>query len=135
VLLRTLYGEAFVPAVLPLRILLVEVTLAGAAAVLAQGFHAAGRPGVAALVLGSSVAVALGALLCLVPRFGMLGAAAAMLAGTAWHLAGLSALFRPVLGAPLPRLLPRAGDLAPLYRLARLRTPHTPLAPAAIGRR
>lgn len=111
-LLLWLYGEAFAAAILPFQILLAETVLSNAARILAQAYSGSGRPGVVTLVESAAVAVSFGAMLLLVPRFGLIGAALAMLLAGLLRLAAVLAGFRLVLGLGLPRLVIGRADLA-----------------------
>jgi hypothetical protein len=107
-----LYGEAFLPAVTPLRILLAEAVVTGATNVIVQAYNATGRPGRASVLFAINIAVAGAAMVVLVPAFGAAGAAAAALAGALVRLGCALAGIPIVLRHPLPRLLPDRRDLA-----------------------
>ena len=100
-----------------LPILVAEAIVAGLAQVLLQGFLAAGRPGVATMVLGLGLAGSVPLFLVLVPAFGVVGAAIALLGGSSLrvllHGAGLP------LGAAAAGAAPcgsRGEDLVDLAR-------------------
>ena len=88
-----LYGHAFGPAVLPMLILLVGLTVEGLAAVCSAYLWGAGRPGANSWGMGLGVVATVGLDLALVPHYGAVGAAVASSAAyflTAMLLTGLS---------------------------------------------
>jgi O-antigen/teichoic acid export membrane protein len=114
-LIRLVYGPAYAGAVLALRILVVEVVLAGLTYVLAQAFMALGRPGVVTLLQAIGLAISFPLMLLWIPRFGIAGAALALLCSTAARLSlvliGLNVMF----GRSRLSLLPRAEDMRTLW--------------------
>lgn len=116
VLIAWLYGSAYAAAGVILPILVAEAIVAGLAQVLLQGFLAAGRPGVATMVLGLGLAGSVPLFLALVPRFGVTGAAVALLAGSLLRVAFTIAAYRPVLRVPAPRLWFGGDDRLDLAR-------------------
>jgi O-antigen/teichoic acid export membrane protein len=119
-LVRLVYGEAYTAAGHLLPLLVCEVVLAGIVWVLLQGFMAAGRPGVATLVQVGGLALSLPIFLVLVPAFGPMGAAAALLASTAARLVLALIGYRLCLDVATPRVWVGWSDLADLasYRSA-----------------
>jgi O-antigen/teichoic acid export membrane protein len=111
VAIRILFGRAFVAAVPAVEILLVEATLSGVVATLAQGFIATGRPATMSVLQGAGLGTAVLAMLVLVPRLGICGAALSLLISTTLRLAALWFAYPVVLHAPLPRLVIGADDL------------------------
>ena len=93
-LITWLYGPAYAPAGVILPILVAEAVVAGLAQVLLQGFLAAGRPGVATVVLGLGLAGSVPLFLVLVPAFGVTGAAVALLGGSLLRVAFTVAAYR-----------------------------------------
>lgn len=124
ILLSRLYGASFAPAGGLLRILVCEVVLAGIAQVLLQGFLAAGRPGVATLIQLSGLALSVPVFLTLVPIYGALGAAIALLTSTSMRLLLTVAAYPAFLQVPMPRVWIGPADLADLatYRGAFIRS-------------
>jgi O-antigen/teichoic acid export membrane protein len=117
-LLRLLYGRQFSAAGVTLQILLVEVTISGLVYVLAQAYMALGRPGIVTIVqlVGLSLSVPL--MLLLIPRWGINGAATALLASTIARFVFVYFGFGWFLHIRRPGLIPRVSDvLAILHRL------------------
>lgn len=115
-LLRWLYGPAFSAAIQILPILVCQVIVAGLVYVLLQGFLAAGRPGVATGVQLAGLAVSVPLFLVLVPRFGLVGAALALLMSASVRLLLTVVCYRFILHVPAPRVWIDATDLADLAR-------------------
>lgn len=113
-LLRWLYGPSFSAANVILPILLVEMILSGLAFIFVQGFLAAGRPGTATLIQTVSVASSIPIFLVLVPAFGLVGAAVALLIASTIRLLITMVLYKPVLKVPVPRLWVDGTDIADL---------------------
>lgn len=111
-IIRLLYGEEFLPAVTPLRILLAEAVVTGATNVIVQAYNATGQPGRTSMLFSINIAVAALAMLVLVPAFGVAGAAAAALIGALVRLGCALAGIPIVLRHPLPRLVPGRRDFA-----------------------
>jgi O-antigen/teichoic acid export membrane protein len=110
-LLVFLYGPEYRGAASILRILVIEVILAGVTQVLSQPFMALSRPGVitALQVIGLLLTIPL--MVVLVPRLGIEGAALALLLSTTARFAFVLASFSRFLNLPHPGLLPRGADL------------------------
>lgn len=109
-LLTLLYGNEYRPATTILRILVVEVILAGITQVLSQAFMALGRPGVITTlqVLGLGMTVPL--MLILVPRMGISAAALSLLLSTLARLAFVLWSFPSFLQLPVPNVFPKNTD-------------------------
>ena len=105
------YGRAFQGAADVTRILSVEAFLAGAASVLAQGFLSTGKPTVVTSLQGAWVATAFVLLTILVPRFGIAGAAYALVAASFARLVETLVCYPLILRRPIPRLIPLAADV------------------------
>ena len=120
-LIGLLYGEEFLAAVEPLRILLPGIVAYASGRVLLQ-YHIGqlGRPGAASGVMGLSAAVGITGYLTLIPRFGMNGAAwASTAAYITVFIAGIVLFMRDShlgLGATI---LPRGADVRRLLQLVR----------------
>jgi len=124
-LLRLLYGQEYVGAVGALRILVVEVILSGATFVLAQAFMALNRPGVVTILQAVGLSLSIPMMLWLIPRYGIYGAAAALLTSTIARLLFVCMGFRVFLKARPPDLLPKVRDLRLLLgALSGLRLEH-----------
>jgi O-antigen/teichoic acid export membrane protein len=114
ILLRILYGKAYVGAFNAFRIILVEVTLSGCVFVLAQAFMAVGRPGVVTILQATGLSLSIPLMLVLIPRWHIEGAATALLASTIARFIFVILGFRFFLKAPLPDLRPRLSDFEEL---------------------
>ena len=109
--LRLLYGGAYAGNSGTLRLLLIEVTVSGAVYVLAQAFMALGHPGVVTILQGIGLSLSVPLMLWLVPRFGIQGAALALLLSTIARFLFVYLGFRFILHLRTPRLLPQISDL------------------------
>ena len=130
-LLGLLYGKEYSGANGVLRVLVVQIILSGATAVLAQAFMAIGRPGIVTTlqVIGLGLTVPL--MLVLIPRLGIVGAGLALLISTAVRFVFVVASFPLFLKMPIPQLLPTARDVLTLRDLARDRIRRVIPAPFA----
>jgi O-antigen/teichoic acid export membrane protein len=117
-LLSMLYGKEYRGANPVLRILVLQIILAGAGAVLCQAFMAVGRPGIvtALQVVGLSMTVPL--MLVLIPRLGLVGAGLSLLISTAVRFVAIVASFPIFLKMPIPQLFPTLRDVKTLSELA-----------------
>jgi O-antigen/teichoic acid export membrane protein len=111
-LLSLLYGAKFAAASGPLSILLIAGVCSNVVQLLFQLYVGSGRPGMVTIIQTLGFGVSLGSMLLLVPAYGTVGAALALL------LAALARLALVLLGMPLtlgvrvPRLVPSLSDLA-----------------------
>jgi O-antigen/teichoic acid export membrane protein len=110
-LLVFLYGKEYREAAAILRILVVEVILAGATQVMSQAFMALSRPGVITALQAIGLLLTVPLMLALVPRFGIEGAALSLLLSTCARFGFVLASFSRFLSLPRPGLLPRRADL------------------------
>jgi O-antigen/teichoic acid export membrane protein len=110
-LLHILYGQEYVAGVGALRILVVEVILAGATFVLAQAYMALNRPEVVTILQAAGLSLCVPMMLWLIPRYGIYGAAASLLTSTIARFLFVYAGFRVFLKANPPDLLPKVRDL------------------------
>jgi O-antigen/teichoic acid export membrane protein len=110
-MLSVLYGSEYRSANSLLRILVVEVVLSGATLVLSQAFMAMGRPGVITVLQLTGLLLTVPLMILLVPRFGIVGAGAALLISTIARLIFVLASFPIVLKMPIPHVLPKLEDL------------------------
>ncbi|HEY1648173.1 MAG TPA: polysaccharide biosynthesis C-terminal domain-containing protein [Terracidiphilus sp.] len=121
-LLRILYGSEYVAAAGALRILVIEVVLSGATFVLAQAFMALDHPGVVTILQAVGLSLSIPMMLWLIPRYGIYGAAIALLTSTSARLIFVCAGFKVFLKTKPPNLLPQPGDIRFLIgTVARLR--------------
>ncbi len=111
-LLTLLYGAKFAAASGPLFILLIATVPANAVGLLYQSYSGSGRPGMVTIIHGIGLAFSFGSMLLLVPVYGTVGAALALL------IAALVRLGFVLLGMPLilrvrvPRLIVSRSDFA-----------------------
>ena len=120
VAIRMLYGSSFRGAIPVLRVLLVEVTVAGTVMVLAQAPMALGRPGITTILQAAGLGLTIPLMLFYVPRYGIVGAAIALLASTTIRLFLILAAFPLILKLPTPRLWFNHNDLLEMYRLSKM---------------
>ena len=130
-LLVFLYGTQYRGAAAILRILVVEVILAGATQVLSQAFMALARPGVITILQAIGLLLTIPLMLVLVPRYGIEGAAFSLLLSTCARFAFVLASFSRFLNLPCPGLLLRRADLTFIHR-ALFSRPRA-MQPAAAG--
>ncbi len=110
-LLRILYGPEYVGAAGALRILVLEAVLSGITFVLAQAFMALNQPGVVTLLQAIGLSLSVPMMLLLIPRYGIYGAAVALLTSTVARLVFVCAGFRLFLKTNPPSLLPVRSDM------------------------
>jgi enterobacterial common antigen flippase len=118
ILMPLLYGSAFARGIFVAQILTAEALVLGLLSVLAQAFMAFNRPGFVTSLQVIGLAVVVPLMLVLLPRFGLLGAALALLASTLCRLGLLLASFPLLLRVPVPNLFPTRDDLARLRAAA-----------------
>jgi O-antigen/teichoic acid export membrane protein len=110
-LLPLFYGQAFKAAVPVAQVIVVSIALNAVVYILAQAYMAAGRPGINALIQLVGLATTVPAMLLLIPRYALLGAASALVISTIVRLLFLLACFPIALNTPIPSLLLNAGDV------------------------
>jgi len=132
ILIGIMYGHSYLSALSALRILLVEATLSCAVAVMAQAFMAVGRPGVVTILQGIGLALCIPMMLVLIPRYGVAGAAAALLFSTTARFIFIYIGFRVFLRARLPRLLPRLDDFRFVHSVVLSRLRRVPALPEVV---
>ena len=115
-LLRVFYGKDYTSAAGCLRILLAEVTISGTVFIFAQAFMALNHPGTVSLLQGFGLALTVPLMLVLIPRYGITGAALALLLSTVARLCFICIGFPVYLKIRVPDLLPRAADYHFLLR-------------------
>ncbi len=109
-LLRVLYGRAYIGNLLTFQVLLLEATIGGAAYLMSQAFMALGRPGLVTSLQALGLASSIPVMLLLIPRYGTLGAAVALLLSTCVRFACVYGAFPVFLKVPSPSLLPSRQD-------------------------
>jgi len=122
-LLRVFYGKDYTSAIMCLRILLVEVTISGLVFILAQAFMALNHPGTVSVLQGIGLVLSVPFMLLLIPRFGITGAALALLLSTTARLAFICIGFPKYLKLPIPNLLVNKEDFRFLIRRFRKLNP------------
>jgi enterobacterial common antigen flippase len=118
-LLGFAYGAEFASANSIFRLLVIEASLGVLAQVSVQLYLARDRPGVVSAIQGITLIVSLALLLTLVPRYGAMGAAVALLSAGAIRWLMLLGGVRGILKLPLPRVYLNGEDLS--FLRARLR--------------
>jgi O-antigen/teichoic acid export membrane protein len=108
------YGASFDSAVRIARLLTIEAVLFGIVLVLGQAFMALERPGFMTTLQLLGLVIVLPMMLILLPRYGLFGAALALLASTIVRLILLLFSYPAVLHAPIPNLFPAPDDLRQL---------------------
>jgi O-antigen/teichoic acid export membrane protein len=104
------YGHDFTQAGRLAQILYVEVTLGATITVLAQAFLSTGRPGVVTTLQAVGLGAILPLMLFAIPRYGLLGAALALLGSTALRLAFVLVCFPVLLKVAPPNIFPSVAD-------------------------
>ncbi len=111
-LLSLLYGAKFAAASAPLSILLVAGVCSNVVQLLYQLYVGSGRPGLVTIIQTLGFGVSLGSMLLLVPAYGTVGAALALLVAALVRLACVLIGIPLTLGVRVPRLILSLSDLA-----------------------
>jgi O-antigen/teichoic acid export membrane protein len=122
-LLRILYGKEYVHSLGTFRVLLLEMFLGGAIYVLSQSFMALGRPGLVTILQALGLTLSVPAMLWLIPKWGILGAAVALLMSTSARFFLLYVSFVFVLKTKPPNLIPKKEDFRYLLQIVRHKSP------------
>ena len=130
-LLLLLYGPSFAAVELPLVLLTVEAAISGCVNILSQPFMATGRPGVVATLQVLGLAAAVPLLLLLIPRWGIVGASAAVLGSTVIRFSFVLFQFVRTFSHQVPGLLLDGDTTRWLLRQLRRRQVSTP--PSELG--
>ena len=101
-LLHLLYGQKFLGAVLPLRLLLLAGLFINSARVLYQVYNATGRPELVTMIEAVGTLVGCCLMLVMVPREGIAGAAISVLLAGILRLACTLAVMQRLFGVHLP---------------------------------
>jgi O-antigen/teichoic acid export membrane protein len=117
VLIPLFYGRSFTGSVHVGQLLMLEGVIGGLTYVLSQAFMASDAPGQVTVFQAVGFGTALPCMLVLMPRFGIMGAAIALLVATSVRLAFVLASFPLVLHVPVPNLMPRTEDFAIFRRV------------------
>jgi O-antigen/teichoic acid export membrane protein len=110
-LLPLLYGHDFRSAIGVTWILVLEVVVSGVTSVLAQAFMSTGRPGAVAVMQGAGTLLAVPLMLLLIPRYGIFGAACALLVSTSTRFILALCSFPLLLHVRPPGLIMRRSDV------------------------
>jgi O-antigen/teichoic acid export membrane protein len=110
-LLPAFFGKAFSGAVPVAQVLALTFILNGTGYVISQAFLSAGKPGVIAIIQAAGLVFVVPLMLVLIPRFGLIGAAWALVLATFLRGAITLLCFPIVLKAPIPSLLLTAADI------------------------
>jgi O-antigen/teichoic acid export membrane protein len=117
--IHILYGTDFEAAVAPLRLLLIEAVIGGTVMVLSQAALALGRPGLITGLQVCGLVTTIPLMYFLVPRYGLIGAATALLISTCLRLGLILLCFPYVLGYCIPRLWLTRNEVADLWSTGR----------------
>ena len=110
-LIGFLYGPEFVGAARPFQILVAEGVVTAINLTLAQAFMTVGRPGVVTLLQLTSFLVGATLLVVLIPTYGIIGAATALLSAALIRLTSTLICFPAILGSRIPRLWLNPNDV------------------------
>ena len=113
------YGQDFTEAGRLAQILFVEVTISSTISVLAQAFLSTGRPGTVTALQGVGLAAIVPLMIYGIPRYGLVGAALALLASTGIRLIFVLLCFPVLLKIAPPNIIPTAADAR--FALSRVR--------------
>ncbi len=116
-LLQLMYGDAFTTASQIVRILIFDVILSGAVIILSQVFFALEKPGKITYAHCIGLTFSIIFIYLLVPHYGTVGAALALLAATMLKLLFVFMLFPIVLKSPFPSLKLNREDVRWLYHV------------------
>lgn len=112
IVMTVFYGSEFLSAVPVFRVLVIEAVLNRMATVSSQLYLSLGRPALNSIIRGLELALVLFLMVALAPRFGPMGAALALLAGTVLRLALLWGGLITHLQLAFPRLWLGPSDVA-----------------------
>ena len=110
ILLPLLYGPDYRSASTVLDVLILEAIFTGLTLVLTQAYMALGRPGLVTILQSTGILLSIPMLIVLIPRFGIMGASAALLAASVMRLVLTLATMKSTLDFPLLSLLPRIDE-------------------------
>jgi enterobacterial common antigen flippase len=116
-IIQTLYGRGFDQVTSVLRLLLIEVVIACAVWLLTQAFMALDKPGVVTLFQGIGLGVSFPCMYLLIPKYGLNGAAAALLISTSVRLVFVLASFPFILKVSPPSFFIQKEDISFLRAL------------------
>jgi O-antigen/teichoic acid export membrane protein len=114
--LSALFGEEFLPAAPVFRLMVVATILGGTADIISQAFLATGKPGIVSILRSLELLMLLALLIYVVPHFGLMGAAWAILVTACVRFLSILVCYPFVLGKPPPRLYLSRSDIRRLRR-------------------
>lgn len=117
--LPRLYGRDFSASVPIVFVFLGDVLLGGITSAIAEAFKAKGRPGLVTIIEAGTLASTVILMVAMIPRFGAIGAALALVTASALRLAAVVTLYGNVVGTSPPGMLIRRSDVS--YTARRLR--------------
>ena len=109
--LPAVYGHEFRLGIATTEVLLLESVIGSTTNVLLQAYLAVDRPAVVTLFQLIGLAVAVPLLVLMIPRYGLVGAATALLASTSLRYVFARYGYRYILCVPIPKLSLSASDL------------------------
>lgn len=110
-LMPRIYGQDLLPGVAVAQILSFEVVFSSINWVLMQCYLAFNRPGIVTFLQLTGLSIAVPLMLVFIPKIGLRGAAAALLASSITRLMLGLAGYRYILKLPIPDLVPRKSDV------------------------
>lgn len=110
--IRLLYGSEFIDSIPVFRLLLLEVVIGGAALVLAQSFMAIGKPFIVTITQAIGVVLVIPLIYILVPIYGPIGAAVALLVPSFIRLIYVMVSFQRKFGTGIRSFLLTGEDIA-----------------------
>ena len=119
--LTLLYSAQYRSAGPVLRVLVIEVVLAGATTVLSQAFMALGKPAIVTALQLLGLLLTVPMVLLLAPHYGIFGAALALLLSTTFRFIFIMVSFPIFLKLPPPSVIPNTKDFSDLLRMVRRR--------------
>jgi O-antigen/teichoic acid export membrane protein len=105
--LRILYGSEFMPALIPFQILLAREVVSSGTGIVLQFFMATGRPGFVSTLQGVGIALNVPLMLLLLPPYGLVGVASALLVTSVIRLAVIGIYMRTKYTYPMRWVITR----------------------------
>jgi O-antigen/teichoic acid export membrane protein len=115
ILIPLAYGKAYAQDGALVRVLTAEAVLTATTSTFLQAFMSTGRPGIVTILQTLGIATTVPLMLFLIPRFGINGAAYALLISTALRLCLVLISYPMFLHQEIPRLLIDSADVRYLY--------------------
>jgi O-antigen/teichoic acid export membrane protein len=114
--LSALFGEEFLPAAPVFRLMVIATILGGTADIISQAFLATGKPGIVSILRSLELLMLFALLIYVVPHFGLMGAAWAILATACVRFLSILVCYPFVLKKSPPRLYLSRSDIRRLRR-------------------